>query len=164
MVWEVGCLLCCWGEWRGFAQLREGSDGPPPPVSMGASAWADATPRPASRPSRTVIIASVRCRRVTRCMKPNPFTNTKRYQHRLPIQSSSCRKAAHSSTPACAANCTSHDKSRSSSRRPPLFTLPPSPSTTHEPGHSPTTMDLLVEEKRLFPAITRNWKHGRRPS
>ena len=58
MVWAVVCWLRCWGECRGFAQLREGSDDPPPPVRIGASAWADATPRPASRPSRTVVIAS----------------------------------------------------------------------------------------------------------
>ena len=66
----------CRGGWRGFAQLREGSDDPPPPVSMGASAWADATPRPASRPSRTIIIANARRRRETRCMKPKPLHQT----------------------------------------------------------------------------------------
>ena len=82
----VGCWLCCrWG-CRGFAQLREGSDDPPPPVSLGASAWADATPRPASRPSRTIIIAMMRRRRETRCITRRPLTNTKRNQHRLHIR------------------------------------------------------------------------------
>ena len=73
MARAVGCLLRCWGECRGFAQLREGSDDPPPPVRTGASAWADATPRPASIPSRTIVIAKVRRRRETRCMKPKPL-------------------------------------------------------------------------------------------
>ena len=72
----VGCLLRCWGGCRGFAQLREGSDDPPPPGGIGASAWADATPRPASRPSRTIVIAKVRRRRETRCMKPKPLHQT----------------------------------------------------------------------------------------
>ena len=43
---------------------------------MGASAWADATPRPASRLIRTVIIAMMRRRRETRCMKPKPLHQT----------------------------------------------------------------------------------------
>ncbi len=79
-----------WGEWRGFAQLREGSDDPPPPVRIGASAaLADATPKPVSRPSRTVVIANVRRRRETRYMKPNPLptpngTNTIRLCKLLP--------------------------------------------------------------------------------
>ena len=30
MARAVGCLLRCWGECRGFAQLREGSNDPPP--------------------------------------------------------------------------------------------------------------------------------------
>ena len=72
----VECLVRCWGEWRCFAQLREGSDDPPPPVRIGASAWADATPRPASIPSRTIVIAKVRRRRETRCMKPKPLHQT----------------------------------------------------------------------------------------
>ena len=53
---------------------------------MGASAWADATPRPASRPSRTIIIANTRRRRETRCITRRPLTNTKRYQHRPSIE------------------------------------------------------------------------------
>ena len=73
---KVEYLVRCWGECRGFRQLREGSDDPPPPVSMGASAWADATPRPASRLIRTVIIAVMRRRRETRCMKPKPLHQT----------------------------------------------------------------------------------------
>ena len=76
MVWVVVCWLRCWGECRGFRQLREGSDDPPPPVSMGASAWADATPRPASRLIRTVVIAVMRRRRETRCMKLKPLHQT----------------------------------------------------------------------------------------
>ena len=84
MVWRlvlamaraVECLVRCCGGCRGFAQLREGSDDPPPPVRMGASAWADAMPRPASRPSRMVVIAKVRRRRETRCMKPKPLHQT----------------------------------------------------------------------------------------
>ena len=72
----VVCWLRCWRKCRGFRQLREGSDDPPPPVSMGASAWADATPRPASRLIRTVIIAMMRRRRETRCMKPKPLHQT----------------------------------------------------------------------------------------
>ena len=76
MVWVVVCWLRCWGECRGFAQLREGSDDPPPLVRMGASAWADAMPKPASRPSRMVVIAKVRRRRETRCMKPKPLHQT----------------------------------------------------------------------------------------
>ena len=76
-VMAVVCWLRCWGECRGFAQLREGSDAPPPPVRTGVSAaWADATPRPASRPIRTVIIARMRRRRETRCMKPKPLHQT----------------------------------------------------------------------------------------
>ena len=43
---------------------------------MGASAWADATPRPASRPSRTVIIANVRRSWETTCMTRKPLTIT----------------------------------------------------------------------------------------
>ena len=76
MVWEVGCWLRCWGECRGFRQLREGSDDPPPPVSMGASAWADATPRPASRLIRTVVIASARRSWETTCMTRKPLHQT----------------------------------------------------------------------------------------
>ena len=77
MVWVVVCWLRCWGECRGFAQLREGSDDPPPPVRIGASAaLADATPKPASRLIRTVIIAMMRRRRETRCMKPKPLHQT----------------------------------------------------------------------------------------
>ena len=77
MVWEVGCWLRCWGECRRFCQLREGSDDPPPPVRIGASAaLADATPRPASRLIRTVVIAMMRRRRETRCMKPKPLHQT----------------------------------------------------------------------------------------
>ena len=75
-VWVVVCWLRCWGGCRGFRQLREGSDDPPPPVRMGASAWADATPRPASIPSRIVVIAMMRRRRETRCMKPKPLHQT----------------------------------------------------------------------------------------
>ena len=84
MVWRlvlamaraVECLVRCCGGCRGFAQLREGSDDPPPLVRMGASAWADAMPKPASRPSRMVVIAKVRRRRETRCMKPKPLHQT----------------------------------------------------------------------------------------
>ena len=76
MVWAVEFLVRCWGECRRFRQLRAGSDDPPPLVSMGASAWADATPRPASRLIRTVIIAVMRRRRETRCMKPKPLHQT----------------------------------------------------------------------------------------
>ena len=77
MVRVVVCWLRCWGECRGFRQLREGSDDPPPPVSTGVSAaLADATPRPASRLIRTVVIAMMRRRRETRCMKPKPLHQT----------------------------------------------------------------------------------------
>ena len=73
----AGFLECCWGECRGFAQLREGSDDPPPPVRTGASAaWVDATPRPASIPSRMTAIARMRRRRETRCIKPKPLHQT----------------------------------------------------------------------------------------
>ena len=72
----VVCLLRCWGECRGFRQLREGSDDPPPPVRIGASAWADATPMPASRLSRTVIIASARRSWETTCMTRKPLHQT----------------------------------------------------------------------------------------
>ena len=75
-VWVVVCWLRCWRKCRGFRQLREGSDDPPPPVSMGASAWADATPRPASRLIGTIIIASARRSWETRCMKPKPLHQT----------------------------------------------------------------------------------------
>ena len=163
MVWVVVCWLRCWRICRGFRQLREGSDDPPP-VSMGASAWADATPRPASRLSRTVIIARMRRRRETRCIKPKPL-------HQTPngINTACLFKVLPVGKPPIAQRqfCITLQEpcaSQSSSRRPPLFTLPPSPSTTHKPGQSPTTMKLLVEEKRLFPAIIRNWEHGRRPS
>ena len=77
MVLAVVCWLRCWGEWRRCRQLREGSDDPPPPVSTGASAaFADATPKPASRLIRTINIAMVRRRRETRCMKPKPLHQT----------------------------------------------------------------------------------------
>ena len=73
----VVCWLRCWGVCRGFRQLREGSDDPPPPVRIGASAaLADATPRPASRLSRTIVITVMRRRRETRCMKPKPLHQT----------------------------------------------------------------------------------------
>ena len=76
-----GCWVCCWGKRRGFAQLREGSDDPPPPVRIGASAaLADATPKPASRLSRTIIIAETERRRETRCMTYKPLTDTKQSQ------------------------------------------------------------------------------------
>ena len=76
MARKVEYLMRRWRKCRGFRQRREGSDDPPPPVSMGASAWADATPRPASRLIRTVIIAMMRRRRETRCMKPKPLRQT----------------------------------------------------------------------------------------
>ena len=55
----------------------------PPPLNTGASAWADATPRPASRPSRTIIIARMRRRRVPRCISRQPFARTghSRFHH-----------------------------------------------------------------------------------
>ena len=81
MAREVGYLMRCWGERRDFAQLREGSDDPPPPVRIGASAaLADATPKPASRLSRTIIIAETERRRETRCMTYKPLTDTKQSQ------------------------------------------------------------------------------------
>ena len=79
MVWAAEFLVRCWGGCRRFRQLREGSDDPPPPVSMGASAWADATPRPASRLIRTVVIANVRRRRETTCMTRKPLTDDIRH-------------------------------------------------------------------------------------
>ena len=88
----AGFLECCWGKCRGFAQLREGSDDPPPPVRTGASAWADATPRPASIPSRMTAIARMRRRRETRCIKPNPFTRHQTESTPPVYQSSSCQR------------------------------------------------------------------------
>ena len=76
MARKVEYLMRRWRKCRGFRQLREGSDDPPPPVRIGASAWADATPRPANRLIRTVIIAMMRRRRETRCMKPKPLHQT----------------------------------------------------------------------------------------
>ena len=126
MAMVVEFLECCWGECRGFAQLREGSDDPPPPVRMGASAWADATPRPASRLIRTVIIAMMRRRRETRCMKPKPLHQTPNGIY------AACLSTFCLSTPTLHQIAGANGVSQSSSRRPPLFTLPPDPQTTHD--------------------------------
>ena len=133
MVWRlvsamaraVGCLVRCWGGCRGFAQLREGSDDPPPPVRTGASAWADATPRPASRLIRTVVIAKVRRRRETRCMKPKPLHQTPNGIYAACL-STFCLPA-----PALHHIAGADGVNQPSFRRPPLFTLPPSQKTTH---------------------------------
>ena len=92
MAMVVEFLECCWGECRGFAQLREGSDDPPPPVRTGASAWADATPRPASIPSRMTAIAMMRRRRETRCIKPKPLHQTPNGINTACYQSSACQR------------------------------------------------------------------------
>ena len=153
--------LRCWGECRGFAQLREGSDDPPPPVSMGASAWADATPRPASIPSRTIVIAKVRRRRETRCMKPKPL-------HQMPSgANAACIIKFFLSESRPLLNTSPRNRLCESWPRPVVFatSLAFQPTTqpadnTHGPSRSPMTMNFLVEQKRVFTAIIRNWEHG----
>ena len=160
-VWEVVCWLRCWGECRGFRQLREGSDDPPPPVSMGASAWADATPRPASRLIRTVIIAMMRRRRETRCIKPKPL-------HQMPSgANAACITKFFLSESRPLLNTSPRNRLCESWPRPVVFATSPAfhPTTqpadnTHGPSRSPMTMNFLVEQKRVFTAIIRNWEHG----
>ena len=130
---EVECVLRCWGECRGFRQLREGSDDPPPPVSTGASAaFADATPKPASRLIRTIIIANARRRGETTCMKPKPLTNTKRIQ--MPL---ACLKFCPSESPSDLQRqpCIGlHEPMAEAScllDAPTLFTIPPDQQATH---------------------------------
>ena len=132
---------------------------------MGASAaFADATPRPASRLIRTVIIAMMRRRRETRCMKPKPLHQTPSGINTACLIKFFRSESRPLLSASSALHCRSQDESQPSSRRSPLFTLPPSSPITHKPSHSPTTMDFLVEEKRLFPAIIRNREHRRKPS
>ena len=125
MAREVGYLMRCWGERRDFAQLREGSDDPPPPVRIGASAaLADATPKPVSRLSRTIIIAETERRREITCMTYKPLTNTKRIQQLaynvLSVGKSFClsMSAQHQIARAIAESQPFPDT--------PIFTIPPS--------------------------------------
>ena len=158
----AGFLECCWGECRGFAQLREGSDDPPPPVRIGASAaWADATPRPASRPSRMMAVARMRRRRETRCIKPKPL-------HQMPSgANAACIIKFFLSESRPLLNTSPRNRLCESWPRPVVFATSPAfhPTTqpadnTHGPSRSPMTMNCLVEQKRVFPAIIRNWEHG----
>ena len=150
-VWVVVCWLRCWRKCRGFRQLREGSDDPPPPVRIGASAWADATPRPASRLIRTVIIASVRRRRETGCMKPKPL-------HQTPsgINTACLIKFCLSeSRAACQRQpCIGLQEPW---RKPVVFSTSPTfhPTTRSEDNtqariNRPATMSVAIGEKRLF--------------
>ena len=165
MVWAVVCWLRCWRECRGFAQLREGSDDPPPPVRTGASAWADATPKPASRPSRTIIIVRVRRRRETKCMKPKPL------HQMLSGANAACITKFFLSESRPLLNTSPRNRLCESWPRPVVFATSSAfyPTTqpadnTHGPSRSPMTMNFLVEQKYLFTTIIWNWEHGRRPS
>ena len=157
----AGFLVRCWGKCRGFAQLREGSDDPPPPVRTGASAWADATPRPASIPSRTTAIARMRRRRETRCIKPKPL-------HQTPNGINSvCITKFFLSESRPLLNTSPCNRLHESRQKPAVFSTSPAfhPTTqpadnTHGPSRSPMTMNCLVEQKRVFTAIIRNWEHG----
>ena len=152
MVRAVLCRLRCWGECRGFAQLREGSDDPPPPVSTGVSAaLADATPMPASRLIRTVMIAMMRRRRETRCMKPKPL-------HQTPsgINTACLRKFF---LPESHAACHRQPCTRLQEpwRKPVVFSTSPAfhPTTqsadnTQARSNRPATMSVAIGGKRLF--------------
>ena len=132
---------------------------------MGASAWADATPRPASIPSRMIVIARMRRRRETRCMKPKPL-------HQTPSgANAACLRKFYLSESCAACQCQLCIRLQEPWRKPVVFSTSPvcHPTTqptdnTHEPGQSSTTMNFLVEQKYLFVPSIRNWEHGRRPS
>ena len=141
MVWRlvlamaraVECLVRCCGGCRGFAQLREGSDDPPPPGEDGSVrlGGCDAQAcQQAQQDGRHRQGATQTGNQMHETKTPSP--NTKRNQHRMPIQSSACRKATHCSTPALHRIAGADGGSQPSSRHPPLFTLPPGPQTTHE--------------------------------
>ena len=131
---KVEYLLRCWRICRGFRQLREGSDDRPPPGEYGsvrlggcdaqACQQADQDDHHRQRATQTG-------NQMHETKTPSP--NTKRYQNRLSMQSSSCREVAQCSRSDRATDCANPDGSQSSSRHPPLFTLPPSPQTTHKP-------------------------------
>ena len=144
MVWVVVCWLRCWRKCRGFRQLREGSVDPPPPVRIGASAWADAMPRPASRLIRTVIIASARRSWETRCMKPKPL-------HQTPSGiDTACLFKFCPSTPAPHQIARANGEASRLLDIPPLFTLPPSQKNNTRPyqGHLNTTRPRLLLSAR----------------
>ena len=85
MVWVVVCWLRCWRKCRGFRQLREGSDDPPPPGEYGSVrlGGCDAQAcQQADQDGHHRQDATQAGNQMHETKTPSP--NTKRYQHRLP--------------------------------------------------------------------------------
>ena len=118
---------------------------------MGASAWADATPRPASRLIRTVIIAMMRRRRETRCMKPKPL-------HQTPSgTNAACLRKFYLSEIRAACQCQSCIGLQEPWRKPVVFSTSPAFHPTTQPTDNTHTLESAVRRQRVRQLTLRNY-------